>query len=751
MLHNSLLRRDLLLAMNANPLVLKRRDVHRNIARRDNAKPAAGQMEMSGAWSVRTARDAAAERAVADDAADFLKRIGVTIDPSSSRQVLLEVGSEERGFRCVVAEDRVEVHADGAAALWAGWVHLENAMRTAGAAIVPIGEHRRQPAWDIQIAPPTWGANYSVPDLSKEFLGDDTFRSLAHAGADGLFVYGDFLLYAQDTRLAELNQDDAAKHIATLRDASERAAPFGVKLYFVAVSPKLPADHPLFKRLPETRGAQLAHHPGSSAPPLHCLCSSSADALGFHADVFANLFKQVSQLGGVILIIGGESYYHCFMRVAGSRIGHTNCPHCEGKTPEDVIANFLKITADAATKSNPHAKVMAWPYSAQYFWSDEPNQLKLIDRLPPNVALLSEIDKDQTVLRGGYPKRIWDYSVDYDDHSDRIVAQSLRCAQRERDLFIKTETSHGIELLHLPYVPAIGRSARQWQSVRALRPRGVLQRWGFIGMFDSAAERIGYLARWDPNFTPESATLAVARELFGGELAPQIVAAWKHFDDAVHHIPLLTTGAYYTGPAFLGPCHPLPVWDSRGAVPDAFKGNLYYLAESEATFSSARRNAKDDLTLTSTKQLGLFGDEGPIAAVISEFSLAHDAARAGHELLAKIDASQQPATVRDEIIEQQALGEYLYRTFVATVNTIRFIHAIEQNPKSQISNLKSEIPNLKSQLVELAQDELANARAARGIYEKAPWLNHALRLDVGAPDSLAMLDEKVRLLEQFLQ
>jgi hypothetical protein len=40
----------------------------------------------------------------------------------------------------------------------------------------------------------------------------------------------------------------------------------------------------------------------------------------------------------------------------------------------------------------------------------------------------------------------------------------------------------------------------------------VLQRWGFIGMFDSAAERIGYLARWDPDFAPRGATMRVARQ-----------------------------------------------------------------------------------------------------------------------------------------------------------------------------------------------------------------------------------------------
>ena len=53
MLHNSTFRRDLLREMNRNPLVLRRRDVHRNVGRRPGAKPLPGQLELAGAWSVR--------------------------------------------------------------------------------------------------------------------------------------------------------------------------------------------------------------------------------------------------------------------------------------------------------------------------------------------------------------------------------------------------------------------------------------------------------------------------------------------------------------------------------------------------------------------------------------------------------------------------------------------------------------------------------------------------------------------------
>src|SRR5690349_22305436 len=136
-------------------------------------------------------------------------------------------------------------------------------------------------------------------------------------------------------------------------------------------------------------------------------------------------------------------------------------------------------------------------------------------------------------------------------------------------------------------------------------------------MFDSAAERVGFLARWEADFQVAGATLAVARQLVGdtpAAPAQQLVAAWKQFDEAVHHIPVLTTGGYYCGPAFLGPCHPLPVWDAHGPIPLAFKGNLYYLLEAEASGTDVSKRPKDDLTLTSTAQLHIGSDAGSVAA-----------------------------------------------------------------------------------------------------------------------------------------
>jgi hypothetical protein len=189
---------------------------------------------------------------------------------------------------------------------------------------------------------------------------------------------------------------------------------------------------------------------------------------------------------------------------------------------------------------------------------------------------------------------------------------------------------------------------------------------------------------------------------------------------------VLTTGAYYIGPAFLGPCHPLPVWE--GDTPQAFRGELFYLAEERATFEPPASKRSDDLTLRSLAQLG---NAVPMEIVLREFARARDLAREGYEVLGKLDASAA------EVREQQAIGELLYRTFEATVNTIRFLREREGAGKLEV-------------LRQIAKVELDNARAARDMYKATPWLNHALRLDVGCPESLIMIDEKIRLLEKFL-
>src|SRR5688500_2305105 len=124
MLHNSLFRRELLQSMNRHPLIVARRDVHRHVVARPGVTAAATQIMLSGAWAVRAARKSAAEAALAADASDFLRKLGVDVRDDAKNEVLLEIGSTPRGFRIAASDTRLEIHAADANALWAGWVYV---------------------------------------------------------------------------------------------------------------------------------------------------------------------------------------------------------------------------------------------------------------------------------------------------------------------------------------------------------------------------------------------------------------------------------------------------------------------------------------------------------------------------------------------------------------------------------------------------------------------------------------------------
>jgi len=747
MQHNSIAARELLRHLNNHPLIRERRDPHRNLELTAPSADSDDMIPLLGEWFLDYDVNLVPIELVASDLRDFLTRVGVGLTEKSSQVIRIEMGLQDKGF-CITAElGEIWVQGHDVSALWAAITYIEQQMREAGEPVLRRGIVRRQPAWDVQISAPAWGANLFVPDLGEEFLSDDAFRLMAHHGINGMLIYGDWILYATHTELPELNHPRAEHYLQILAETVRRALNYGIRLYYCAVGPLLPESHPLFARLPGSRGALYPWRTDAGESQF-CLCSSNPEALQFHADTFRNLFKNIPELGGLIAIIGGEVFYHCYTRPADSRLGETNCPHCRDTPAEDVVATLMEVVSNAVHAVAPDAAVMAWAYSAHKVWSADYNQLELIDRLPNDVIFMSEIDQGQFQQKEDYVKEIWDYSVDLDRPSDRVIAQSLRCAGRGLKMTIKTEAAHGIELLQFPYVPCLPRLGRKWQGVRALRPWGTLIRWGFIGVFGSVADQLAYAARWNPNFSPELDCGAIARSLYGNADLP-VLRAWRSFDRAVGHIPTLTLGDYYTGPMWLGPAHPLPTW--TGTTPEIFTPCCRLDLQGSDPGSDQLRLVHDNLVLTSTAQMRVnpAPDMHPedsraytsppcdLTLWEREFEIARNLAFDGWQELNLIDSVGLSNAARAEVDEQLILGEYLYRTFVTTCNTLRFIVLKEQG---------APLPKLQT----IARDEYINTAAAQSLYERAPWLNLNLRLDGAFPDILKIVDAKTRLLTEFL-
>ncbi len=752
-MHNSLFIRDLLKRTNADPLRRERRDPHRLMAVDAGAEPAAGEIRLAGEWRVVAAGPAGQE--LAADLSDFLGKMGVPVRPGARNviEAAVDPGIEGRDFRFTCTDTRIRLEASCAAGSWAGVAWLEWEMRTRRGPIVPRGVFYRRAAWPVQISQGPWGGNYSVPDFSPEYLSDDAFRLYAHYGVNSMMIYGDLLCYVRSRVFPELDCGEYDANIAMLQDAARRAMRYGVQFSYLVVGPKLRVNHPLFQRLPDVRGTGLDSSRGvvdhlvpgdhESKGSLHVLCSEHPLTAEFYRETFANLFTRVPELAGLILIVGGESMYHCRMWDA-----HRNtlpCPRCHALTTEKVVADLTGVVRQAVTSVQPKAWVGAWAYNTSGW--DHPDRLEMVRQLPDGVAVFHHVEKDQQHRKPGYTKHIWDYSIDFTGPSDNLREIARVTRERGLPLIIKTETGVGLEVFQFPYVPALQHLADKWERVRELKPSGVHQSWLFFGMFNSRAEALGLWAAYGGELGRDEFLRRLARRDFGPQAAGHVLRAWEEMSRAVQHLPVICLTIYYVGPSFLGPAHPLAVAKS-GALPDVFHGHLFYLLEHEESFShgpidQARTCLVMD-ALPDARALGIQW-EGPGDGwdiILGEYQVAARQARAAWQHLQDAAAVVSAAADRANLREEALLTELVYRTFRSCAATIEFLSARQQLEKGDGSALEA--------MKAVARDERQNALDAVPLYRQAPWLDTAARTDGRFASCVDMIEAKVRLIDEFL-
>ena len=740
-MHNSLFIRDLLKRTNSDPLRVARRNPHRGVAVDPSARPGEGEFALAGSWRVE-GDGTPPGQAAARDLADFLRLMGVSVGKGSEGvlRVVRDAALPPRACRLSFAPESVTIEASDNAGIWAGVAWTEREMRVRRGPFLPEGVTERHAAWGTQISQGPWGGNYSVPDFSPEYLADDSFRMYAHYGINSMMIYGDLLCYVRSDVLPELNTPDYEQNVAMLKDAAARANVHGVQFSYVVVGPKLRSTHPVFQNHPNAMGSGV--RPGSGEISIHCLCSSDEEVLAFYRETFENLFTEVPQLAGLILIIGGESYYHCHM---WGRAAH-KCPRCHSMPAEDVVANLVDVTARGAQAARADAFVVAWPYNIDSW--EHKDGLPLIKSLPKNVGFINQMDRTHLYEKDGYQKLVWDYSVDFTGPSDLISKQAELVKFRGLPLFLRTETGIGLEVFQYPYVPAMQRLANKWRVVRGLAPQGVHQAWLFFGMFGSRAEELGLWAAYASEVERDDFLRQMAVRDFGPDVADAALESWEHMSEAVGHLPSLTLANYYVGPGFLGPAHPL-VPNRDDDVPEIFHAALFYLQEGEETFSRKRNVVKESLVLTELQETARSinvhwkgkGDGWDI--VLREYRAVVEHSRKAYEILAAAEGyTVTPADARN-LREEVLLTELVYRTFLTSLNTIDFLYERKQ---LESTGKAAHAERMRA----IARAELENARSAVHIYEEAPWLDLAERTDGVYSPCGDMLAAKIEWTERYL-
>jgi len=717
------------------------RDYFARFNRDPQAQAAGDETALASDWRIAVSADAGGlTQIMAKHLAEFLsQRMALdlpveTIAPDDLKRgggrviVLQEAGggdsSVEGSFTLSVEVDRVAVQGRDAGGLRDGVVKLVDLMGIRQAPILSRGRRVYRPRLAVRLGVVPWMGSYR--DLV--FMGNNAvLLNTYFEGEESLFAI------SLSDAIGELKVRRKPEVLRKLIRDAEEAKRYGLRVYAqVNTRKKFPKDDPVFAAHPEIRGALTWKADGE-----YVLCTEHPLVQRYLMESVEELFR-ACPLDGLLFINGGESFYHCFMRSYGTAKGHTNCARCEPLGAETVVAHLSNYLLTAARKANPGAEIIAWPYSAEHVWSADRYQIGLIEKLKPGAGIFTEIEKDEVVEKPeGVRKHIGDYSIDLIGPGQRALRQVAACKAAGVPIYIKSEPELGFEAPRLPFIPCLDRWADRAEALVSCAADGAWVFPYFRPYYATSSGEVFKFFWWEPVPDKEEVLLNLAKRIAGEAAGPRLRSAWRHASDAIDWSP--EQPAYYTGPYYLGPAHPMCVSPAE-KLPDVFFGQFLFMGEMT---DEEGLKLRPTYVSSPTGNVPVFGRfyrrmESCLSKAVDELEAAGRLVRERNRLT--FDAECSPIRWLYHTARTQA---NFYESCQLRDALLRLAEQPER-PPDPIEKHREMFKRWK----EILLDEQANTRAALPLVQRDMRLDCYYGIDHKFPHTEDMIREKLRLLEK---
>ena len=551
------------------------KDYFNRFSRDASATPSENETAIDGHWRLVLSSNARLlGRLMATHLQSFLQdRMGVslsienqgpgTLASNSPAIVLLDSGggdpNAKESFTIRVDKNRITVQGDSPNGLRDGIVRLVDRIGFREAPILQQGSITYKPRLRVRLGTVPSGGSYK----DVVFFGSNAV----------LYGGGDLYALSQSNAIPELAVRRVPGMLESNQKGMKELGKYGLKAYaWLDTRQKFPKDDPVFMAHPEIRGALTWAANGE-----YTLCTSHPLVRRYLKESVEGMFKSLSELAGVVLIVGGEGFYHCHMRPFGVSKGHTNCSRCEPLGAEGAVADLCNHLASAARSVRPDAEVVLWPYSAEHVWAADFAVAGLLEKLKPGTALLTEIEKSETIAKpNGIQKSIWDYSIDFIGPAKRTKQQIEVCKKHHIPVYLRSEPELGFEAPRLPQIPCMDRWADRGEALASCGADGAWIFPAFRPFFGTSTAEINKFLWWTPAPDRERLLGDFAKRLAGEKPASRLRDAWRATSEAIEHSPELPS--YYLGPYYMGPLHPMCA-NEKGKLPEVFYGQYLFQAE----------------------------------------------------------------------------------------------------------------------------------------------------------------------------
>lgn len=579
-----------------------------------------------------------------------------------------------------------------------------------------------------------------LDDPSKDPGYPETYlRKISHLGYDSVFLLCDFTLFNRSKILPELNDGRQEKRIAGLKHFVNRVARYGLDVYINFVNPPVFKEGSLYRNHPDIFGGTKMQ-PGAFA-----LCCSNSKVLDYYQEGFGGLFRDVPELKGIFLLVGGEGFSHCYMRSTKTVKNHTDCPVCRHKDPEITVAEMLNHINRSIKNVKKDAMLAAWPYSG-FVWTDDIYMSRFIGRLDKDVAFMQNFETGQVKNFGGVKSMLFDYNISFIGPSEMFKKQAEEVKKRDLKLLTRADISFSIEFMNLHCVPVYFRWAERFRRMAKNGVNGYVAAWRFANPAGALSEEIGLAYNWQPEEPPEKVLARFSERDFGPENRERTLEAWKHLSRAMEYFPFsayTSGGIYFKGPFTLGPAHPF-IFNSNleTGLPPSFYSAYAGGGEEGSNKKLGQIWQKEPLFFNNLLWVQPFGVE-KIKELLSEFLLNW---RKGTTILAGLKGKDRYTSGRIDF--ESGLALFLECTVATALNLVEFYQTRDELFASR-QNIDTSLEKYLNRMDEIGRKELENSQKALKIAEKYPILGYAYTYH-STSMSAQMIREKMTHLQRLL-
>ncbi len=513
--------------------------------------PLAGEETASGKIQIRA--EFPDSEGCLDSAYDFLKRLKspplkVVTRRESTGCFEEYTFSTEPGLCIVTAHDTEGIRR--------GIYKVAELLRESVPSQWPVKTERNRPFFRLRIGRYRFGSQKypgSTYELDEEadFYPDAFLDRLASEGINAVWFNAPSLAEFSLTSWYPENAEKKRKLYAKLQDNVNRCRRYGIRILPYLVIPEAWAfDAPLLQKFPDMAGPDLYGR------KFFC---PAFDGKKYLFETFHQLFSEVKNLGGFLVIVQGEGAAICPELLS---YGAISCQSKCGLAPGEIFAELIRTLFEGIRSAAPEAEMVAWFYlpfaGAPEDYLDDALRLS-----PQGVIYQYNAESGSSPLQLGRHRTIGDYWQCITEPSPafrKFAGMATKYGQR-LSAKIQVGTSH--EVGSVPYVPVPALTYQKYRALHALGTTDVMQVWGTggtPGMMNFAAGRLAFT---DFSKVSEKQFLhELASTLWGRMLANEVAEAWQVLSKAFQNYPYSNMIQYF-GPVADGVNWPLCAYPAR--------------------------------------------------------------------------------------------------------------------------------------------------------------------------------------------